>query len=329
MSKSSVSKRLNKYKKLKNWNGLIPLVMFLVLTVPIGLYLVFNVPAMFAADGGAQVARAYQVSDGRIKPTFINHQPGVGYGGAVPLNLVALKNLELNIVAKNGAPGVESNAKILTPQDKQQITAITSQKISKEKVSISFVNTAAYAPIAYAPSALGLLFGRLVNLSLGHTLQLAGLLGFITFILCVGYSLYTLRKNQLKWAVLTVSLLPLVVFQTTLITADSFLTSLTILFSALLIKALNKNSEFNTLDKILLFLSVLAIPQAKSVYFPFVFLILLIPRDKWSSKKKLLAVHRFSFSYIADWLWNMVCLIYRYCSFKWFGPRSTVAIRLC
>lgn len=277
--------KLKKYRKLKRWNGLVPMFIFIVLALPIGLYLVFNVPAMFSADGGAHVSRAWQISDGRIRSTYINHAPGVGYGGAIPINLYNLKTLETGIVGTDGTPGLETRNKLLTSSQKQAIAQIADQKISKEKVEVSFVNSAAYSPVAYAPSVIGILIGKLLNFTLGHTLQLAGLCGFLTFLICVCYSLYTLRRNQLKWAILTVALLPLVVYESSVITADALLMSIAILFSALLIKAFNRGSGLTTLDKVLLYICVLAIPQIKSVYFPLVFLILLIPREKWSTKK--------------------------------------------
>jgi uncharacterized membrane protein len=275
--------KIRAMKKLKNWHGLLPLAIFLVVTVPSGLYLVFSVPTMWAPDGGAHVARVFQIAKGGMRPVFINHEHGIGYGGAVPLNVANLKNAELDIVSNDGIPGTERQTKLLTPQQKQTINQISDQKISKERTLISYVNTAAYSPIAYLPAVVGVKTGMHLNFNLGHTLRLAMLFGFATFIACAGYALFILRKYQLKWIIMTMALLPLVVFQSAVITADSFLMSIIILFSALILKALVTDSKLTVLDKILLFICVLTLPLVKSVYFPLVFLILLIKKDKWSS----------------------------------------------
>lgn len=274
-------------RNLKAWNGLVPLAIFLVLTVPSGLFLTFNVPAFWAADGAAHIERVFQIADGGYRPIFIDHNHGVGYGGKVPTTVTALREVEIGIVSRSPAPpGQITLKKIITPQDKQDIAKISSQKISKDRQLVSYVNTAAYSPLAYAPSVAGIKMGMALNLNLGHTLLLARLFSFVVFLLCVGYSLYALRKSQFKWMVMTVALLPLVTFQATLITADSFLLSLAILFSALILKGLQGGQNLSLADKTLLYLSVVLIPITKPTYFPLVFLVLILPRQQWDSYKK-------------------------------------------
>lgn len=285
---------------------MIPFWLSLGLIFPVGLFLILHVPAMWAADGGAHVARVFQIAEGGNRAVYINHNHGVGYGGEIPLNVNDLKNLELDDVGKSPiAPGAEGWSKILTPQEKQEISQISHQKISKQKVLISFVNTAAYSPVAYAPNVVGVKAGMKLNINLGHTLELARLCGLFAFMLCVGYALFTLRKSALKWAVMTVSLLPLVVFQASVITADSFLLSVTILFSALVIKALFSNLQLNLADKILLYICVLIIPLAKSAYFPIVFVILLLPRRHWANRTRywLWAASALAISMIGFGMW--------------------------
>src|SRR4051794_15312171 len=81
---------LRKKSLLHIWiqkKGLAPLAIFLVLSVPAGLYLVFHIPTMWAPDGGAHVARVFQIAAGGFRPVYINHEHGVGYGGSIPLNV--------------------------------------------------------------------------------------------------------------------------------------------------------------------------------------------------------------------------------------------------
>jgi len=312
----SAHQAIGKVRHLKNLirqQGLVPLAVFLVLVLPTGLYLAFNVPAMWAPDGGAHVARVFQIAEGGIRPVFINHEHGIGYGGAIPLNVNDLKTVELNIVSNSGVPGAERQTKLLSPQDKSTIAQISKQKISKQRILISYVNTAAYSPVAYLPNLVGVVIGKHLNFNLGHTLLLAGLLGFITYILCAGYALFTLKNSQLKWAVMAVALLPLTVFQTTVITADSFLISVSVLFSALIIKGLLSGSRLTTADKILLSGCVLMLPLVKSVYFPLVFLVLFIPKKQWSNQS----------SY---WLWTGPALVISTIGFAvWSGLTADVA----
>ncbi len=301
--------RIVSLAKIRAWRGLLPLFIFLITAIPTGTYLVFNVPAMWAPDGGAHVARVFQIAEGGVRPVFINHEHGGGYGGNIPLNVIDLKNLELGFVGQSPAgPGQETTSKILTSQDKQQIALVSSQKISKKVELISYVNSAAYSPVAYAPSVIGVYTGIHLNLNLGHTLLLAQMLGFGAFILCAGYGLYTLRNSQLKWVVFVVSLLPVVVFQSSTITADSFLISVSILFGSIIIKGLSANEKLTILDKVLLFICVLLLPLIKSVYFLLVFLILIFPRRHWKTSlgywipvASSLVVSMIGFGIWSDW----------------------------
>lgn len=289
---------------------LVPLTVFLILCIPIGLFFALNTPAMWAPDGGAQVARVFQIADGGFDAQYINHDHGVGYGGEVPVNVNNLKNLELSYLAKSGIPGAERENKILTSEEKTQIKTINDQKISKQKILISFINTAAYSPIAYLPSVIGVKLGMIVNLTVGHTLLIAGLLGFLVYLISVSYTLFTLRSSQLKWVIMVVALLPLAIFQTTVITADSLLMSIGILFSGLIIKALFSDMKLSIADKCLLYLSVLILPQLKSVYFPLIFLILLIPKNNWRKKKYY-------------WLWLISALVISTIGFGYWSLLSS------
>jgi uncharacterized membrane protein len=295
--------RLRRLKNLREWHGLIPLAVFLVLTLPTGLYLICNVPAMWAADGGAHTARVFQIADGHNESQFIAHAHGDGYGGQIPLNVIALKNLELGYVDNPPPP---PSLKIITARDKAAIAQISSQKIDKGTALISFVNSAAYSPAAYLPIVLGVKLAMARNLNLGHTLMLGRLFGLGTFLLCVGYGLFTLRRSQLKWAVLSVALLPLVVFQASSITADSFLFSVSILFSALMIKGFSAKLKLTLTDKLLLYICVLLLPLIKSAYFLLVFLILLLPRRHWSRQ-------------IYYWLWAGTSLVIGMVGFAWWS----------
>lgn len=303
---TSIKKKYTKLNNIRNWRGLLPLFVFVVLAAPSGLYLAFKVPAMWAPDGGAHVARVFQIAEGGFRPVYINHEHGIGYGGSIPVNVNDLKTLELTVVGEDGQPGAERETKLITPQEKQQIKGINSQKISKQRVLISFVNTAAYSPVAYAPNVIGVVIGKYLNLNLGHTLILSKLCGFLVFLLCCGYGLYSLRKSQLKWALLTVSLLPLTIFQASQITADSFLISVIVLFSAIIIKMLLTNIKITKLDAILLLLCIVTIPLVKSVYFPLVFLVLFVGKNRWPQELpyKLLTAISLTISTLGFVIWS-------------------------
>jgi uncharacterized membrane protein len=296
-TKSDPIARLSGLRQLKNWHGLVPLAVFLVCSIPASLFLVFHVPFMWAPDGGAHTARVFQIAEGGFRPLYIDHNHGVGYGGEIPLNVSQLKDAELNVIGQVPAPpGGETTKKLITKQDKITVASIANQKISKQKILISYVNTAAYSPVAYAPDVVGVWAGMKLNLTLGHTLRLAELLSSLTFLLCAGYALFTLRKSSLKWIVLSVSLLPLVVFQSTVITADAFLISISILLSALILKALSPGLRLTLLDKILLYICIVIIPLVKSVYFPVAFLALLVPKRHWATERRY-------------WLWLSTALV--------------------
>ena len=265
--------------------GLGALIIFVVLAGGCGLFFVAKVPYMWVADGGAHVSRAFQVAQGEWRATYFNHNHGDGYGGYVPKSLDQLRYQQLGLIGKIGKPGFERIAKDLSRADMLQSQKVASLPISKERVKVSFVNTAAYSPVAYAPSAIAIKISMLTHRSLGQTLTLARIFGLITFMISVGYALFTLRGSQTKWIIFTVALLPLVIFQASLITADSTLFSVMLLFSAILIKSWLPKQTLTRVDKTLLLTTAILLPLIKSVYIPVVLLLMTVPQKQWKNQR--------------------------------------------
>jgi uncharacterized membrane protein len=197
-----------------------------------------------------------------------------------------LRYQQLGLIGKIGKPGFERQTQDQTAADRQASKQVAALPIESKRVKVSFVNTAAYSPVAYIPAALGIKIGMILKLSVGHTLYLARIFGFMAFLASVSYALFTLRKTNLKWIIFGVALLPLVVFQAALITADSMLFTTILLFSGLLLKSWLPNQRLSTADKILLGIAAVMLPLVKSVYAPFVALVLFAPVSHWKTTRQ-------------------------------------------
>ncbi|HUD10548.1 MAG TPA: DUF2142 domain-containing protein [Candidatus Saccharimonadales bacterium] len=257
--------------------------LFVVIALVFGLVFVFATPLLWGADETTQLGRAYQVSEGHVQPEFFGIFHGGGYGGQMPAAFIKLIDYVNNDIThpKPNALGihqVNSTAAYKT---------LGAQKIGPATTPYVFSNTAPYSPLAYAPSAVGLDVGHLLQLRVGEAIHLARLFGLLVYVALIWFGLKVLQKSRVKWIIFTVALLPMSLFQASMITADSITIAMCLLLVALVLKGLFLAGPFRRADIIMLCLSVVTVPLLKPTYLPLIFLALLIPDAKLSIKSSL------------------------------------------
>ncbi|WP_083864420.1 DUF2142 domain-containing protein [Nocardia brevicatena] len=247
---------------------------FALLTGFFGLVFTVTTPAMWGHDEITQFGRAYQVAHGGFLPTEIEDPRGVAYGGPVPAAIEVLMGYSLNDYTLN--PG-EPHPMVANPHTYDRLEAA---EITSDMRTVWFTNTAAYSAVPYVPAALGIRAAELIGTDVGGMVLLTRLAGLISYLLVVGFALWTLRRYRLQWLVFTVAVLPIAVFQAGTVTADTLTNALAILVSALLVKGLFLGADPNRTEVAALLVTALILPLCKPTYVLLALLIVLIPSSR-------------------------------------------------
>lgn len=240
---------------------------FLTVAIPFCLLLVFVSPPMQAADESQHYLRAYGIAHLNFNTTQL---PNGRYGSRVPANVAMF---------------VTESTAGRAPYAKGNIGTI--KKYLKETeggnaTSVYYENTAINFPLAYVPQSIGIAIGHAFNLPLLYGFYIGRLLNALIFIILV---FLALRITPFaRWSFLAVSLLPMTIYQASSLSSDALLISLSFIVTALLLKAYS----VKRIDKkhiALIGALILALAITKQVYLLFALPILLIPTEKFDSKK--------------------------------------------
>jgi len=201
--------------------------LFAVLALIFGFIFVMIIPPLWGLDEPAHFERVYQIAHGHILP---NRSSKADYGGYAPANLVDLGNYTIGDLVDNKPEGVLSRKDI---DDVNAYKQYVNAKFSSEQARSP--GSSAYSPLAYPGPIVGVILADSVNVSIGKTLFLARFLSLIIYVLLIWIAIRLLRNSKFKWLFMVVALLPSALFQSAVISADSILIALSLLFVALFI----------------------------------------------------------------------------------------------
>jgi uncharacterized membrane protein len=110
-----------------------------------------------------------------------------------------------------------------------------------------FAGTEGYSPVAYAPYILGAAIGRLLSLDLPELLFLMRILGLVLFTAVTAYAIAV--TPALKWAFVLIAMLPVSLYNRTVLSADGAALSYALLITALCFRAAWKPSAGRTWER--------------------------------------------------------------------------------
>jgi uncharacterized membrane protein len=151
------------------------------------------------------------------------------------------------------------------------------------KQPIEFVNTEQYSPVVYLPQVLAMLFSKVINLSIADTFYLVRIIGFLAWLIICTYAIK--KMKVVGWAVSILLLTPLSVSVASSISADGMTIAYSVLFIGIVIEALMAKTISNKMI-ILLAIAAVLLASAKVPYEILVFLVLLIPADKFTNSRQ-------------------------------------------
>lgn len=259
-----------------------------------GILFLLVIPPFQVPDEAAHFLRAYQVSEGKI----VAEKRDNATGGLIP------KSLLDSVTIWNQIPfHPERKA-----TNKQFFETFNISLKKREKLFWNFANTALYSPIPYLPQAIGIALGKVFYLSPIILMYL----GRLTNLLISVYITFLAIKiaPAFKWVFFLLALTPMATFQRASLSADSLINSIAILLIATISSCafdINKEKIVRT-DIIVLCLLSILLSLSKQVYFLIPFLCFLIPKYKFGTQKKYLAICLFlSLTSAIAWIsWSFV-----------------------
>ncbi len=240
-----------------------------------GLFCVFLNPIMLVPDEAEHYLRSDLASTGDFEPQFYN-----GYGYTIQGSFYQLFNNFNNTFLDN---------------------SLTSQKINTE---ISHYHSCfAHNPIyGYLIPALGILLAKLLDLGVIWTLWLSRLFNLILYAVICAYAIK--KAPTYKIPILIVACLPLAVSEGASISIDCLINALCILSISIFVKMYKTETKIENKDLILFFIPLLLASIIKITDLAFLFLIFVIPHEKFKTKKQYhLTILSFVLVIILSVLW--------------------------
>lgn len=243
-----------KYKIIQN--------IFIMLAIPLGiLYIIFLLP-IYVPDEQAHLFRAFDISKGNfITDMEIQRE-------YIPIDLAKIEDVE----------GRANTYFELVEKLKEN----TDYNSDPREI---FNSAESYPFIMYIPSAIVCFFCRNLSINLYIMMFFCRFANYVFFLILGYYSIKLLPIGKLVMLVYLFN--PMFMQQMASISADSFINSITMLFIAMSVNLIiNKNDEKIDIRKKIIY-SILAISIAfsKYVYFPIIFISLLLLKNRKKYKE--------------------------------------------
>jgi uncharacterized membrane protein len=245
-----------------------PAHIFLILGCIAGVVLVFLIPPMQVADEWPHFYRAYLLAQGRVM--------GDGLGDKVPCEIHRL------MWETDGFMGIPTRG----PKTHHEVIGFLKNMtklriVEKDRVYAPF-STVLYAPVPYAGMTAGIAAADIWTDS-PLLIFYAGRIGGLLIALLLTW--WAIRITPFgKWAFLLIAMTPVVLFQRSGITADSFINSLAMLYVAYILRAaLDPIKKINDLQIIFLGLLTIAMCLCKQAYLAMPILMWAIPADRFAT----------------------------------------------
>ena len=263
----------------------------LILGSVFGLLFVFLVPPMQGADETNHFLRAYQISEG----SFISGYANNSVGGTLPAGIVRFSR----VAVWNAGPG-NSGDKVV----KDDFKNIISIKNDGTRVTATFTNTAAYSPVAYAPRVAGIWLSRFLHLTpfyMSYIVRLSGLLFALPVLLL---ALRMLPFGRLPFAI--IALLPMTMFQLSVISADTVMLPLCFLAIAAVLRYSYRQQDMSKFDIGFLLTIFALLSLTKPGLFPIALLSVAFLSNSFIGRRKawLLCIATILVSVGATFAWN-------------------------
>lgn len=269
---------------------------FLSLALPFGLLFLFLIPPFQSFDEHSHFFRVFQLKSADIVGERVYPY---GAGGYLPTNLIA-SSMELLDPLSPGEEPHEYRIDLLKKyfNTKPDFNSMTLANIP---------NTVVYSPIAYLPHILSTAISSgIFNFGVLQILYLARLAGFLVWLIAMFYMIKHIPFG--KWALLTIGLIPTMIYEAVTINADTMTTILVFALVTLILYLYKTRDYLKPLDYALLAALCTAVNLAKPGYFIVTALILILaPKVNNKGLKRYIPLVGIAALAIVPFLiWNLI-----------------------
>ena len=212
-----------------------PAIVFASLSLAFGLAIIVVNPPLRGPDEISHFLRIHSYARGELLPTTaIDGRKGLFVERELYDQLYFFKDSgEWFAKARNeGARYCEIMAEY------RSITGAGSDEVTPRPMFAPFAGTEGYSPVAYAPYVLAAAMGRLLGLDLPERLFLMRFFGLVVFTAVAAYAIAI--TPTLKWAFMLVAMLPVALYNRTVLSADGAALSYALVITALCFRAASK-----------------------------------------------------------------------------------------
>lgn len=237
--------------------------LFLLIATIFGFCFVFTSPPMKSPDEPQHYYRSFEVSELHFLST--KYSDG-RFGYNLPHNVGVFGEKHLAIEEKH------------LPPDVSLLKQLYKQGYTQERREIRFENSAVYSPVGYTSSALGLSTAKALHLSILKGFYIGRIFNLLTYILLVALALWI--APAFRWIMLSVSLLPMSLFQAASFSPDAITNGLTCLAFGLFLYLYNLRT-IHTKHLLSSLVVLMALALTKQVYILLLVPYLFIAKDKF------------------------------------------------
>jgi uncharacterized membrane protein len=268
----------------KFFNNVHPHKFFMVTATLFGILFLFITPPFQTPDEPIHFYRAYQITQGN----FVVDQKGQAAGNFLP------SSLRETVDYTDTQPTLRANSNVKYNIHKTKAALSIKELIGKTQL-YDLTATAYYSPISYFPQASGILIARLLHQSPVVMMYAGRLFNLLIWVLFLALAIRCMPYK--KWALVTVALIPMVVFDSISLGVDVMTYGLVALILALILRIVEEGRSIDIKIMISLVSLFSGLVLAKQVAFVFLPLVLLLPTEifgtgikAWLKKASLILI---------------------------------------
>ncbi len=256
-----------------NWLTRHPARFFLVFGLIFGIIMSFHLQPLSGTDEFTHFPRAFQIESGQL---WVKKLPGNQYGGYLPTNVVNMINGYRNLTREPTGQSYEFSSR--------QLKTLYSgeNKIGTKNTATVFSSDAAYTPLGYLPSIVGIFLAHLIRAPLIWYVYLARLGSLMVYITLVWFAVKLIPQG--KWFLVVVALLPTSITAALTIGQSALLLGTSWLLIALVFAIIANKVKLNWRMLVVLSIFSIMLSIIKQGYIFIALLPLLIPLRRFSSK---------------------------------------------
>lgn len=271
--------------------------LFIILALIYGLYFLVVAPINNGSDEDKHFFRTFEVMTGQ----FVTE-----YQGDAKLLDKNVPSSFLKVIESNN---IDGSIKMHNLREKFNI------ELNKKEIQdrIGKDGARGYSPIIYIPQSIGMSIGVLANMKPLIIINLSRIFGFLTWLIICAYAIKIMPYKKEYFLIL--ALLPGNLTSAVTLSADTILNSTVFLMIAKIMQIIEKNENINIKDYFILLITSIIIGQCKMAYLPLIFSCLLIPMNKYKSKKDYIFgnVLIIGLSFLGTYIWLKAAAAQHYC----------------